>query len=99
MSFNLSISGTSIGYVDIPNLYLQDGITETDVLGDIDVDVLVREGIGNDNPNADLGDVTIDIKGNRVFYDGQEIPYFSAAMQAVSAPVKVNLLDYASEFL
>ena len=69
------------------------------MLGDIDVDVLTSKGIGNDDPSADLGDVTIDIQGNKVFYDGQEIPYFSAAMEAVSAPVTVNLLDYASDFL
>ena len=69
------------------------------MLGDIDVDTLAHKGIANDDPSADLGDVTIDIKGNKVVYGGQEIPYFSAAMEAVSAPVTVNLLDYASEFL
>ena len=99
MSFNLSVSGTSIGYVDVPSLYLQKDVSETTVLGDIDVEVLAHEGIGNDDPSADLGDVTIDIKGNKVYYDGQEIPYFSAAMEAVQAPVTVNLLDYASDFL
>lgn len=99
MSFNLSISGTSIGYVDVPSLHLSNGVSETTVLGDIDVEVLAREGIGNDDPSADLGDVTIDIKGNKVYHDGQEISYFSAAMEAVQAPVTVNLLDYASDFL
>ncbi|BCR82762.1 DUF3712 domain-containing protein [Aspergillus chevalieri] len=99
VSFNLSISGTSMGYVDIPNLYLQKDITETTVLGDIDIDVLVRKALGNGSPNDDFGDVTIDISGNKVYYKGEEIPYFSAAMQAIKAPVKVNLLDYASEFL
>lgn len=99
MSFNLSISGTSMGYVDIPNLYLQKDITETTVLGDIDINVLVRKALGNGSPNDDFGDVTIDISGNKVYYKGEEIPYFSAAMQAIKASVKVNLMDYASEFL
>lgn len=99
VSFNLSISGQSMGYVDIPNLYLQEGITETTVLGDIDIDVLVRKALGNGSPTDDFGDVTIEISGNRVYYKGEEIPYFSAAMQAIKAPIKVNLLDYASEFL
>lgn len=99
VSLNLSVSGSSIGHVDIPNLHLQKGVTETTVLGDIDVGTLATEAIGNSDPSAGLGDVTIDIQGDRVVYNGQEIPYFSAAMQAVSAPVTVNLLDYAADFL
>lgn len=83
----------------VPSLSLNQDVSDIVVKGNIDIDVLIHSGIGNDDPGAELGDVTIDIKGDKVVYHGTEIPYFTAAMQALQAPVNVNLLDYASELL
>lgn len=83
----------------VPNLFLSEGITETYILGDIDKDQLIHGGLGGSDPGSSLGDVTIDLQGDRVVYQGVEIPYFTAAIRAVQAPVKVNLLDYVSDIL
>lgn len=98
-TFNLSISDESVGSVTVPSLTLNQDISDIVVLGNINVDSLISSGIGNDDPGAQLGDVTIDIKGDKVVYHGTEIPYLTAAMQALQAPVNVNLLDYASDLL
>lgn len=83
----------------VPSLHLNQDVSDIVVLGDIEVESLIHKGIGNSDPGAKLGDVTIDIKGDKVVYHGTEISYFTAAMQAMQAPVKINLLDYASELL
>lgn len=98
-TFNLSVSDQSIGTVTVPSLSLNEDVSDIVVLGDIDVETLVHKGIGNDDPDAKLGDVTIDIKGDKVVYHGTEIVYFTSAIQAMQAPLKVNLLDYASDLL
>lgn len=90
-----------IGYVDLPHLQLEhnaQNVTETQVLGNIDTKILIQEGLWGDNDDG-FATVTIGIHGNEVYYNGQEIPYFTAAMKAINATVKVDLMDYVSEVL
>jgi hypothetical protein len=92
VTFNLSMGGSPLGYVDLPNLMLEQNITTTDVLGQVDISSLVDAALGSD----DFGVVTIDVHGHSCDYNGQDIPYYSAAIRAVSASAKVDLLKYAS---
>ncbi|KAJ5174614.1 uncharacterized protein N7482_000491 [Penicillium canariense] len=92
VTFNLSMGGSSLGYVDLPNLKLEQYNTTAVVLGNVDESMLIQEVVWGD---GDSGDVTIDIKGHSCDYNGEEIPYFAAAIKAVSASATVDLLKYA----
>lgn len=91
--FNLSMGGSKLGYVDIPNLMLQQENTTAIVLGNVDESMLIREFVWGD---GDSGDVTIDVKGHSCDYNGVEIPYFAAAIKAVDASATVDLLQYVN---
>ncbi|KAJ5925788.1 hypothetical protein N7454_007298 [Penicillium verhagenii] len=91
--FNLSMGGSSLGYIDMPNLTLDQGASSTVVLGQVDESMLVHEALLG---NGGFGTVTIDIRGYSCHYNGEAIPYFAAAIKAVSVSVTVDLLKYAS---
>ncbi|CEJ56143.1 hypothetical protein PMG11_02364 [Penicillium brasilianum] len=91
VTFNLSLGGSNLGYVDIPNLMLQQENTTAVVLGSVDESMLIREVVWGD---GDSGDVTIGVKGHSCDYKGVEIPYFAAAIKAVDASATVDLLKY-----
>ncbi|KAJ5673691.1 hypothetical protein N7507_002818 [Penicillium longicatenatum] len=91
--FNLSMGGSSLGYIDMPDLTLNQDISSAVVLGHVDESMLVQEALLGD---GDIGTVTIDIQGYSCHYNGQAIPYFAAAIKASSASVTVDLLKYAS---
>ena len=93
--FNLSMGGSSLGYIDMPNLMLNQDISSAVVLGQVDESMLVQEALLGD---GDVGTVTIDIQGYSCHYNGQAIPYFAAAIKASSASVTVDLLKYASSW-
>ncbi|KAJ5642469.1 hypothetical protein N7490_006469 [Penicillium lividum] len=90
--FNLTMAGSSLGYVDMPNLILSQDICSTVVLGHVDESMLIREVLLDSSD----GTVTIGIDGYSCHYNGQNIPYFTAAIKACSASVTVDLLKYAS---
>lgn len=71
---------------------LQQNVTSTDVLGQVNITQLVDAALGSD----DFGVVTIDVNGHSCDYNGQDIPYYSSAIRAVSASATVDLLKYAS---
>ncbi|KAF9894017.1 hypothetical protein FE257_008989 [Aspergillus nanangensis] len=101
VTFNLTVGGSPIGYVLMPNLTLQHNeknVTETTVLGDIDAQALIKEGLWGDS-NDGFATVSIGIHGDRVEYKGQVIPYYTAAIRAINATVKIDLLEYASDIL
>lgn len=85
------MGGSNLGYVDIPNLMLQQENTTAVVLGNVDESMLIREFVWGD---GDSGDVTIGVKGHSCDYNGVEIPYFAAAIKAVDASATVDLLEY-----
>ncbi|KAJ5776606.1 uncharacterized protein N7511_001617 [Penicillium nucicola] len=93
VTFNLSMGGSDLGYVDLPYLFLDKNGTTTEVLGSIDTSMLIHEAVLGDD---DFGMVTIDVKGNSCDFNGQDIPYFAAAIKAVSASARLDLLKYAS---
>lgn len=96
MTFNLTLGGDKLGYVDLPNLKLGSDITDTLVRGQVDKSKLVEEALLGDGDGAT---VTIGIHGHSCEYNGQDIPYFSAAIRAVSADAQIDLLKYASSLL
>ncbi|KAJ5692873.1 hypothetical protein N7462_002296 [Penicillium macrosclerotiorum] len=96
VTFNLSMGGTSLGYVDLPHLMLEQHNTSTLALGNVNKSMLIQEVIWSD---GDSGEVTIDVRGHSCDYNGQEIPYFAAAIKAVSASAKIDLLSYVSDIL
>ncbi|THC96538.1 hypothetical protein EYZ11_003982 [Aspergillus tanneri] len=98
VSFNLSMGNTPLGYIDIPNLTLQQNHTNADVLGNINMSSIINQGIWASS-NSDFGNVTIDLHGNRCVYNGQEIPYFTAAFRALNASIQIDLLKYAKYIL
>ncbi|KAF3386245.1 hypothetical protein F1880_000279 [Penicillium rolfsii] len=91
--FNLTLDGAKLGYVDIPNLMLQQENTTAAILGNVDESMLIREFVWGD---GDSGDVTIGVKGYSCDYNGVEIPYFAAAIKAVDTLATVDLLDYVN---
>ncbi|KAJ6111838.1 hypothetical protein N7523_007899 [Penicillium sp. IBT 18751x] len=93
VTFNLSMGGSDLGYVDLPNLMLQQDISSTIVLGNINTSMLVHEAILG---SGELGEVTLDIKGHSCDYNGHEIPYFAAAIKAIQASATLDLLQYVS---
>ncbi|KAJ5614856.1 hypothetical protein N7528_008510 [Penicillium herquei] len=93
VTFNLSMGGSTLGYVDLPNLMLDQSTSSAVVLIKVNESMLIDEALLGD---GDLGVVTIDIKGHSCDYNGQDIPYFAAAIRAVSASATVDLLQYAS---
>lgn len=95
VTFNLSMGGSSLGYVDLPNLMLEQDIFTTDVLAQINETMLIHQAFLSN----EIGVVTIDIKGHSCDYNGQNIPYYAAAIRAVSASANVDLTKYASSLL
>ncbi|KAJ5492922.1 hypothetical protein N7539_001668 [Penicillium diatomitis] len=91
VTFNLTLNGSKLGYLDVPNLKLEPDHTSAVVLGYIDESMLIREFIWG---NGDGANVVIGFKGHGCDYNGVEIPYFAAAIKAIDASVTVNLLQY-----
>jgi hypothetical protein len=77
-------------------LKLGKDITDTVVRGQVDKSKLVEEALLGDGEGAT---VTIGVHGHSCEYNGLDIPYFSAAVRAVSADAKIDLLKYASSLL
>ncbi|KAK6815289.1 hypothetical protein RU639_008917 [Aspergillus parasiticus] len=98
VSFSLTIDDSDLGYIDIPDLTLRNGTSTAVVLGDLNIKLLIRKGLW-ESSNSDYGKVTIGIHGNRSVYNGEEIPYFTAAVKAISASTTINLFDYVSDIL
>ncbi|KAF7719761.1 Uncharacterized protein PECH_005678 [Penicillium ucsense] len=91
VTFNLTLNGSKLGYLDVPNLNLEPDHTSAVVLGYIDESMLIREFIWG---NEDGANVVLGFKGHGCDYNGVEIPYFAAAIKAIDASVTVNLLQY-----
>lgn len=87
------MGGSDLGYIDLPNLMLQQDITSTLVLGNLNTSMLVNEALFGD---GDIGEVTMDVKGHGCDYNGQEIPYFAAAIRAIQVSANLDLLQYVS---
>ncbi|KAI9924175.1 hypothetical protein MW887_007125 [Aspergillus wentii] len=93
-TFNLTLGGNALGYVDLPNLMLQKDSTSTMVLGQVDKSKLFDEVLGRKGYN-----VTIGVHGHSCDYNGLDIPYFSAAIKAINASAEIDLWKYASSLL
>ena len=98
VSFNLTIEDSELGYIDIPDMTLRNGTSTLVALGNLDIKLLIRKGLW-ESSNSNYGKVTIGIHGNRSVYNGEEIPYFTAAVKAISASTTIDLFDYVSDFL
>jgi hypothetical protein len=96
VTFNLTLGTKDLGYVVLPHLFLGKEATNSVVLGSIDKEMLIHEAIAGDD---DLGTVTIGIHGNNCSYNGVDIPYFTAAIKAISAPSRIDLLKYVSNLI
>ena len=93
MTFNLTLGDKYLGYVVLPYLFLGKEPTKSVVLGSIDKAMLIHEAIVGDD---DFGTVTMGIHGNNCSYNGVDIPYFTTAVKAISAPSRIDLLKYVS---
>ncbi|KAJ5161833.1 hypothetical protein N7492_007225 [Penicillium capsulatum] len=93
VTFNLTMGGSALGYVDLPNLTLHRGNGTTQVQGNVDKAMLTKEALGDGH---ELGVVTIGVHGHSCEYNGKDIPYYTAAIKAVNASAQIDLLQYAS---
>ncbi|KAJ6188270.1 hypothetical protein N7519_003178 [Penicillium mononematosum] len=93
VTFNLTLGDSDLGWVDLPYLFLQKEIISTVVRGSVDKQMLIREAISGDN---EVGIVTIGVHGRSCSFKGVDIPYFTAAVKAMSASARIDLLEYAS---
>jgi hypothetical protein len=87
------MGGSDLGWVDLPYLLLEQTTSNTVVLGSVDKEMLIHEAISGDD---EIGTVTIDVHGRSCSFKGVDIPYFTAAIKAVSASARIDLLQYAS---
>jgi len=87
------MAGKPLGYVDLPNLMLEQPTSSTMVLGQVDTDMLVDQAVNGDGEGFT---VTIDVHGHSCDYHGLDIPYFAAAIKAVRASATIDLAQYAS---
>jgi hypothetical protein len=92
VSLNLTMGGSDLGWVELPYLKLEKTVSSSVVLGSVDKGMLVHEALRSD----DFGVVTIEVQGNSCSFKGVDIPYFTAAIKAVSASATLDLLKYAS---
>ncbi|KAF4760657.1 hypothetical protein HAV15_007684 [Penicillium sp. str.  len=93
VTFNLTLGGSDLGWVDLPYLFLGKSISSSVVLGSVDKEMLIHEAISGDD---DIGTVTIGVHGRSCSFKGVDIPYFTAAVRAMSASARLDLLEYAS---
>jgi hypothetical protein len=93
VTFNLTLGDKDLGYVVLPHLFLSKEAASTVVLGSLDKEMLIHEAIVGDD---DFGTVTLGIHGKNCSYNGVDIPYFTAAIKAISAPTRIDLLQYVS---
>ncbi|OQD70684.1 hypothetical protein PENPOL_c001G03510 [Penicillium polonicum] len=93
VTFNLTLGGSDLGWVDLPYLFLGKSISSTVVLGSVDKEMLIHEAISGDD---DIGTVTIGVHGRSCSFKGVDIPYLTAAVRAMSASARIDLLEYAS---
>ena len=82
-----------MGWVDLPYLFLEKEISSTVVLGSVDKQMLIHEAISGDD---EVGVVTIGVHGRSCSFKGVDIPYFTAAVKAMSASARIDVLEYAS---
>ncbi|OQE47054.1 hypothetical protein PENCOP_c001G01929 [Penicillium coprophilum] len=93
VTFNLTMGGSELGWVDLPYLFLEKTTSSAVVLGSVDKGRLIHEAISGDD---EIGTVTIEVHGRSCSFKGVDIPYFTAAIKAVSASTRIDLLEYAS---
>ncbi|KAJ5164098.1 Protein of unknown function DUF3712 [Penicillium coprophilum] len=93
VTFNLTMGGSELGWVDLPYLFLEKTNSNAVVLGSVDKKRLIHEALSGDD---EIGTVTIEVHGRSCSFKGVDIPYFTAAIKAVSASTRIDLLEYAS---
>ncbi|KAJ5226499.1 hypothetical protein N7468_007724 [Penicillium chermesinum] len=95
IAFNLTIGDddTPLGYVDLPNVMLEQDVSSTVFWGSLDTEKLIDEALTG---SGTLGTVTIGVKGYSCDYNGQTIPYYEAAIKAINAKATLDLFNYAS---
>ncbi|OQE29181.1 hypothetical protein PENFLA_c004G09270 [Penicillium flavigenum] len=93
VTFNLTLGDSDLGWVDLPYLFLEKEISGTVVRGSVDKQMLIHEAISGDD---EVGIVTIGVHGRSCSFKGVDIPYFTAAVKAMSASARIDLLEYAS---
>jgi len=88
VTLDMSVAGHGIGNLTLPNLTLRPGnetyplystSNQTTVLG------LLQE------PAYCSGVLPLELQGKQSIYHGQEVPYFSAALQAGELPLSLDL--------
>ncbi|KAJ5237219.1 hypothetical protein N7489_007310 [Penicillium chrysogenum] len=93
VTFNLTLGDSDLGWVDLPYFFLEKEISSTVVRGSVDKQMLIHEAISGDD---EIGIVTIGVHGRSCSFKGVDIPYFTAAVKAMSASARIDLLEYAS---
>lgn len=88
VTLDMSVAGTFIGNATLPNLRLEPGnntvpihvtVNQTAVVGVLAI------------PRFHCGILAVDIAGNKSVYDGQELTYYSQALQANTLTNELNV--------
>lgn len=90
-TFTNHLDGTDIGLVYMNNLVLNPGVNHVTVRGDITQKPIV-EALTTD-PYCEEGILPFELHGKNVTRNGEEILYFSKALQALTNKVEVPLSD------
>ncbi|KGO67595.1 Protein of unknown function DUF3712 [Penicillium italicum] len=95
VTFNLTLGDSDLGWIDFPYLFLGKSIRSSVVLGSLNKLTLVKEAISGGD---DFGHVTIGVHGNSCSFKGVDIPYFTAAIRALSASYRYDREDFGDNF-
>ena len=93
LTLNLAVDDTPIGTSYLQNVLVEPGENTIDMTAIVNqstvIDIVADKYLD--------GIVPIQISGNSSVYNGEEIPYFSAALASNKLTVEMNLLDALKE--
>jgi hypothetical protein len=90
VTFDVSINGTFIGQSYLTDLVLVPGNNTVPLQGAINTTQVV-EIVAGDPAAYASGVIPLTITGNASVYDGEEIPYYTEALQALPLQASMNL--------
>ncbi|KAL2850198.1 hypothetical protein BJY01DRAFT_261854 [Aspergillus pseudoustus] len=90
VTVNLSSNGTSLGRGTIPDLVLVPGNNTVDMVSKLNQEKLVQT-LSQLPENTST--ISLTIAGNSSTYDGQDIPYLTAALSSTTFDMQLNLLE------
>lgn len=88
VSFDMSVAGTPIGNLTIPDFYFKPG-NHTYEMRATSIQITIAQLL--QQPKYNCGKFPVDLKNGKSVYNGTELPYYSKALSAGSLQVPLDL--------